>query len=324
MLSSLGRIAAILIAFGTSFAQADQFPIRPITIVVPFAAGGPTDVVGRLIADSMSEPLKTRVLIENLAGAGGTRGASYVARSASDGYTLLLHNIGHATSATLFRKLPYNVISDFEPIGLVTDVPMTIIGRTGLEAKNLGELLTLLKAKGPAINFGHAGVGSAAHLCSLLLMSTAGAQVTSIPYQGSSQSLRDIVGGHIDIGCDQTTNTSSQIQSQQVKVFAVTTPSRLKFMADVPTADEAGLKAFEISVWHGLYAPKSTPKHILERLNAALTYALKDPRVIARFADLGTEPVTEERMSRDVHRAFLKAEVAKWRPLIEAAGAFVD
>ncbi len=317
-------IGMLAIALSTLVVHADQFPSRPITIIVPYSAGGPTDIVGRLIAESMSDTLKTRVLIENLGGAGGTRGAGQVARAAPDGYTLLMHNIGQATSATLYRKLPYNPLSDFEMIGLVTDVPMTLIGRTDLEPNTLGELLTLLKTKGPEINFGHAGVGSAAHLCSLLLMSAASVQVTSIPYQGSSQSLRDIVAGQIDIGCDQTTNTSSQIRSGQVKVFAVTTPSRLKSMADVPTADEAGLTAFDISVWHGLYAPKGTPEDILKKVNEALARALKDPRVIARFADLGTEPVAEERMSREVHRAFFNAEVAKWRPIIEAAGAFVD
>lgn len=317
-------IGMLTIALGTVAAHADQFPSRPVTIIVPYSAGGPTDVVGRLIAESMSETLKTRVLIENIGGAGGTRGAGQVAKAAPDGYTLLLHNIGQATSTTLYRKLPFNALSDFETVGLVTDVPMTLIGRTDLEPNTLKELLALLKEKGPKINFGHAGVGSAAHLCSLLLMSAAGVQVTNIPYQGSSQSLRDIVARQIDIGCDQTTNTSSQIKSGQVKVFAVTTMSRLKSMADVPTADEAGLKAFEISVWHGLYAPKGTPEEILKKVNEALARALKDPLVIARFADLGTEPVAEERKSREVHRAFLNAEVARWRPIIEAAGSLVD
>ncbi|OYU88235.1 MAG: hypothetical protein CFE29_18040 [Bradyrhizobiaceae bacterium PARB1] len=304
--------------------QADAFPSRPITIIVPYSAGGPTDIVGRLIADSMSDTLKTRVLIENMGGAGGTRGAGLVARAAPDGYTLLLHNIGHATSASLYRKLPYSPTGDFEAIGLITDVPMTIIGRQSLEANSFAEFVALLRAQSSKINFGHAGVGSAAHLCSLLLMASGGIQVTSIPYQGSSQSLRDIVAGQIDIGCDQTTNTMNQIRSGQVKAFAVTTFSRLGSMPDIPTAHEAGLKDFEITVWHGLYAPKGTSEAILLKMNTALRIALRDPRVVARFAELGTEPVTEARMSRDVHSAFVASEVGKWRTVIEAAGAFVD
>ena len=308
----------------TASASAAEFPSRSITIVVPYTAGGPTDIVGRLIAVSMSQTLKTPVLIENVGGAGGTRGAGQVARAAPDGHTLLLHNIGQATSATIYRKLPYNVRQSFQTVGLITDVPMTLIGRTGLKANSLSELLVLLRENEAKLNFGHAGIGSAAHLCGLLLASVANVQLANIPYQGSSQSLRDLVAGQIDIGCDQTTNTTPQIASGQIKAFAVTTPTRLKSLPSVPTASEAGLKDLEISVWHGLYAPSSTPEYALDQLNKALKRALKDPDVIARLADLGTEPVAEERASREVHRAFLASEVARWKPIIEAAGAFVE
>jgi tripartite-type tricarboxylate transporter receptor subunit TctC len=315
------RIAIVAAAVAVQpGASAAEFPSRPITIVVPYTAGGPTDIVGRLIAESMSQTLKTPVLIENVGGAGGTRGAGQVARAAADGHTLLLHNIGQATSATIYRKLPYNALKSFQPVGLITDVPMTLIGRTGLKANSLNELLALLKENNAKLNFGHAGIGSAAHLCGLLLASVANVQV----YQGSSQSLRDMVAGQIDIGCDQTTNTTPQIASGQIKAFAVTTPTRLKSLPNIPTASEAGLKDLEISVWHGLYAPSGTPEYSLDQLNTALKRALKDPHVIARLADLGTEPVAEERASREVHRAFLASEVARWQPIIEAAGAFVE
>jgi tripartite-type tricarboxylate transporter receptor subunit TctC len=323
MIRTAVLLAAALVLASPS-ARAQSYPSRQITLIIPFTPGGSNDLVGRALGKKLSEAWGQTVVVENRGGGGTLIGAGAVAKAAPDGYTLLLHNIGQATSATLYRKLPYDVLSDFETIGLVTDVPMTLIGRAGLEPKTLGELLTLLKAEGPKINFGHAGVGSAAHLCGLLLMSAADVQMTSIPYQGSSQSLRDIVAGQIDIGCDQTTNTSSQIKSGQVAAFAVTTASRLKSLPDLPTANEAGIKGFEISVWHGLYAPKGTPEEKLHRLNEALMRALRDPRVIARFADLGTEPVSKERMSREVHRAFLNAEVGRWKPIIERADAFVD
>ena len=306
-------------------AQAQQaYPNRPITIIVPFAAGGPTDTVARLIGESMTHTLGQQVLIENVGGAGGTRGAGQVAKAAPDGYTLLIHHIGQATSASLYRKLPYNVLTDFEEGGLITAVPMTVIGKSNLEPKTPAALVDYIKANKEKVTLGNAGVGSASHLCGMLLMSKVGASMTTVPYQGTGPAMNDLVGGQIDLMCDQTTNTTGQIKAGKVKAYAVTTDGRVKALGDVPTLKEAGLKDFEVSVWHGLYAPKGTPKEIMDKLNAALQTALEDPKVIARFADLGTEPEPKDRRSREFHDKFLADEVAKWKPIIQAAGIYAD
>jgi tripartite-type tricarboxylate transporter receptor subunit TctC len=318
-------IAALaLAALPVASANAQTYPSRPITMVVPFAAGGPTDTVARLVAESMSRTLGQQVVVENVGGAGGTRGAGQVAKAAPDGYTVLLHHIGQATSASLYRKLPYNVLTDFETVGLVTDVPMTLIGKSTLEAKTIAELIAYVKDKKDAVIYGNAGVGSASHLCGMLFMSAVGTQVTTVPYQGTGPAMNDLVGGQIDLMCDQTTNTTGQIKGGKVKAYGVTTANRLKSMPDLPTLQEGGLKGFEVAVWHGMYAPKGTPADVIAKLNAALKTALQDPKVIARFADLGTEPVAQERATPEVHKAFLAAEVAKWKPIIQAAGVYAD
>lgn len=316
---------AALAGLASPSAQAQQaYPNRPITIIVPFAAGGPTDTVARLIGESMTHTLGQQVLIENVGGAGGTRGAGQVAKAAPDGYTLLIHHIGQATSASLYRKLPYNVLTDFEEGGLITAVPMTVIGKSNLEPKTPAALVDYIKANKEKVTLGNAGVGSASHLCGMLLMSKVGASMTTVPYQGTGPAMNDLVGGQIDLMCDQTTNTTGQIKAGKVKAYAVTTDGRVKSLGDVPTLKEAGLKDFEVSVWHGLYAPKGTPKEIMDKLNAALQTALEDPKVIARFADLGTEPEPKERRSREFHDKFLADEVAKWKPIIQAAGIYAD
>ncbi|MEW6256281.1 MAG: tripartite tricarboxylate transporter substrate-binding protein [Pseudomonadota bacterium] len=316
---------AALAGLASPSAQAQQaYPNRPITIIVPFAAGGPTDTVARLIGESMTHTLGQQVLIENVGGAGGTRGAGQVAKAAPDGYTLLIHHIGQATSASLYRKLPYNVLTDFEEGGLITAVPMTVIGKSNLEPKTPAALVDYIKANKDKVTLGNAGVGSASHLCGMLLMSKVGASMTTVPYQGTGPAMNDLVGGQIDLMCDQTTNTTGQIKAGKVKAYAVTTDGRVKSLGDVPTLKEAGLKDFEVSVWHGLYAPKGTPKEIMDKLNAALQTALEDPKVIARFADLGTEPEPKDRRSREFHDKFLADEVAKWKPIIQAAGIYAD
>jgi tripartite-type tricarboxylate transporter receptor subunit TctC len=318
-------IAALaLAALPLGSANAQTYPSRPITMVVPFAAGGPTDTVARLMAESMSRTLGQQVVVENIGGAGGTRAAGQVAKAAPDGYTVLMHHIGQATSASLYRKLPYNVLTDFETVGLVTDVPMTLIGKSGLEPKTITELVAYVKDKKDAVIYGNAGVGSASHLCGMLLMSAIGTQVTTVPYQGTGPAMNDLVGGQIDLMCDQTTNTTGQIKAGKVKAYAVTTPNRLKAMPDLPTMQEGGLKGFEVAVWHGLYAPKGTPADVIAKLNGAVKTALLDPKVIARFADLGTEPVAQDRATPEAHKAFLAAEVAKWKPIIESAGVYAD
>lgn len=322
---AVAGLAALTLGFAPlAGAQAQDYPTRPISMVVPFSAGGPTDTVARLIAESMSRTLGQQIVVENVGGAGGTRGAGQVAKAAPDGYTILLHHIGQATAPTLYRKLPYNVITDFEDVGLVTDVPMTMIAKPGMEPKDITALVAYVKGNKDKVIYGNAGVGSASHLCGMLFMSALGAQMTTVPYQGTGPAMNDLIGGQIDLMCDQTTNTTGQIKAGKVKAYAVTTKDRLKAMPDLPTMQEGGLPGFEVAVWHGIYAPKGTPPAVVAKLNAALKQALQDPKVIARFADLGTEPVSQDRATPEVHKAFLAAEVAKWKPVIEQAGVFAD
>jgi tripartite-type tricarboxylate transporter receptor subunit TctC len=320
-----GLIAlAGVVAFGVSAASAQTYPSRTINMVIPFAAGGPTDTVGRLIAESMSKTLGQTVVVENKAGAGGTRAAGDVAKANPDGYTILLHHIGMSTAPTLYRKLPFNVETDFETIGLVTDAPMSVIAKPGLEAKNFAEVINYVKTNKDKVSLGNAGVGSASHLCGMLLMSSIGVPMTTIPYNGTGPAMTDLLGGQIDLLCDQTTNTTSHIKGGKVKAYGVTTKTRVKNLPELPTLDEAGLKGFEVAVWHGIYAPKNTPKDVVAKLTAALQTALKDEKVITRFAELGTEPVPQAEATPEAHKKRLTAEIAKWRPLIQSAGAYAD
>ncbi|MFG1265993.1 tripartite tricarboxylate transporter substrate binding protein BugD [Xanthobacter aminoxidans] len=322
MLSAALALAAAIGLSATATAQ--DYPTRPITMVVPFAAGGPTDTVARLVAESMSKTLGQQVVVENVGGAGGTRGAGQVAKAAPDGYTILLHHIGQATAATLYRKLPYNPATDFEAVGLVTAVPMTMIAKPGFAPKTMAEAVDYVKANKDKVTYGNAGVGSASHLCGMLFMSSIGTQMTTVPYQGTGPAMNDLVGGQIDLMCDQTTNTTGQIKGGKVKAYAVTTKGHVKSLPDLPTMQESGLKDFEVAVWHGIYAPKGTPKAIVDKLNSALDVALNDPKVIARFADLGTEPEPKDRRSPAFHKDFVIAEIAKWKPVIQGAGVYAD
>jgi tripartite-type tricarboxylate transporter receptor subunit TctC len=316
--------AAGILALGISGASAQNYPTRNITLVIPFAAGGPTDTVGRLIAESMSKTLGQQVIIENLAGAGGTRAAAQVAKATPDGYTILLHHIGMSTAPTLYRKLAYNVETDFEPIGLVTDAPMSLIARLNFEAKDLKGVLEYIAKNKEKTSYANAGIGSASHLCGMLFQAAVKQQLNTVNYNGTGPAMNDILGGHVDLMCDQTTNTTGQIKGGKVKAFGVTTKTRVKSLPDLPTLDEAGLKGFEVAVWHGIYAPKGTPKDIVAKLTAALQAALKDPKVVSSFANLGTEPVSQQDATPAAHAARLKAEIAKWRPLIQAAGVYAD
>ncbi|MDI4656733.1 tripartite tricarboxylate transporter substrate binding protein BugD [Xanthobacter autotrophicus] len=323
--AALAFAAALGLSTGTAtVAGAQAYPSRPITMVVPFAAGGPTDTVARLVAESMSKSLGQQVIVENVGGAGGTRGAGQVAKAAPDGYTILLHHIGHATAASLYRKLPYNPATDFEAVGLVTAVPMTLIAKNGFAPKTMAEVVEFVKVNKDKVTYGNAGVGSASHLCGMLLMSSMGAQMTTVPYQGTGPAMNDLVGGQIDLMCDQTTNTTGQIKGGKVKVYGVTTKDRVPSLPDVPTMQESGLKDFEVAVWHSVYVPKGTPKDIVDKLNAAISTALDDPKVIARFADLGTEPEPKDRRSPAFHKDFVIAEIAKWKPIIQSAGVYAD
>ncbi len=317
-------LLGLALLVGSVAASADEYPSKVITLVVPFSAGGPTDTVARLIAQPMSQKLGQTVIIENVGGAGGTIAAARVARATPDGYTIFLHHIGQATSATLYKNLSYNVLTDFETVGLVTPVPMTIIAKKDFPAKDIKEFISYVKANKDKITYGNAGVGAASHLCGMLFMSAIETQLTTVSYKGTGPAMNDLLGGVFDFMCDQTTNTTGQIKGGRVKAYAVTSRTRVPSLPDLPTLDESGLKGFEVSVWHGLYAPRGTPKPVIDKLSAALQVALTDPTVKQRFAELGTEPEPVARATPAAHRAHLKAEVEKWAPVIKKAGVYAD
>lgn len=317
-------LGASLLVLAAGGASAQDYPTQPITMVVPFSAGGPTDTVARLIAEPMSRELGQQIIIQNVAGAGGTLAGTQVANAAPDGYTILIHHIGMSTAPTLYRNLPYDPTTDFLPIGLVTDVPMTVIGRKDLEPATMAELIPYIKEQGDKLTYANAGMGAASHLCGLLLMSALDTQMTTVPYQGTGPAMTDLIGGQVDLMCDQTTNTTGQIQGGEVKAYAVTTKERLAALPDLPTTAEAGLPDFEVSVWHGLYAPEGTPPEIVDKLSAALQKALADETVVTRFGDLGTVPSSQEEATPAAHAERLKSQIELWRPIIEKAGVYAD
>ena len=310
-------------------AHANDYPLKDktITIVVPFTAGGPTDRVARDLSEALRKPLGgTTIVVDNAAGAGGSIGANKVARAAPDGYTLLLHHIGMATMPTLVRNIPFKVESDFEYLGMINDVPMTVIARPTLPANNYKELVGWINQNKGKINLGNAGIGSASHLCGLLFQSALQVDMTAVPYKGTAPALADLIGGQIDLLCDQTTNTTSQIEGKKVKAFAVTTPKRLTTAAlkDLPTLDESGLKNFQVTIFHGLYAPKGTPADVQKKLNDALKAALKDADFVKKQEGLGAVVVSDRRSEPAEHKKFVAAEIAKWSPVIKAAGVYAD
>jgi len=328
-MKKLFSLSVLAIAALTGGAQAADFPIKdkPITIVVPFAAGGPTDRVARDLAESMRKPLGgVIVVIDNAAGAGGTIASNKVAKAVPDGHTLLLHHIGMATSPALYRKLPYDTLEDFEYVGMVNEVPMTLIARPNIPANNFKELSAWIAQNKGNVNLGNAGLGAASHLCGLLFQSAMKIDMTTVPYKGTAPAMTDLMGGQIDLLCDQTTNTTSQIEGKKVKAFAVTTTKRLTtpVLKDLPTLQEAGLKDFEVTIWHGLYAPKGTPADVLTKINNALKVALKDPEFIKKEEALGAVVVNDKRVSPADHKKFVAAEIAKWGPIIKAAGIYAD
>jgi tripartite-type tricarboxylate transporter receptor subunit TctC len=309
------------LALGAGSLAAQGFPNKPITIIVPAGAGGPTDTVARLVGESMSRTLGQQIIVENVGGAGGTIGVGRVAKTAPDGYTLVVWHIGQATAPALYDNLKYNVLEDFDGIGRITDVPMTIVGKAGLEAKSIGDLVTWLKAKQKDVTYAHAGIGSASHLCALMFMNAIKVDMTAVSYRGTGPAMNDLVGGQFDMMCDQTTGTTNQIKEGKIKGYAATTAQRLKVLPELPTLDESGLKGFEVSAWHAMWAPKGIPADVSAKLVAALQTALKDEKVIERFASLGTEPVAQTQATPDALKAQLTAELAKWAPVIKASGA---
>jgi putative tricarboxylic transport membrane protein len=319
---ALTMIPALML--GLTPASAQDYPTRPITMIVPFPAGGPTDTVARVTAQEMSKLLGQQIVVENVGGAGGTLGAARAARSAPDGYTLLIHHVGLASAATLYRKLPYDTKTAFAPIGLVTDAPMTIIGRPDLKPNTLSELVTFAKSEREKLTFGNAGVGAADHLCGMLFQTAIATKLTAVPYRGGGPLLNDLLGGQVDLACEQATTSTGPISAKRVKAYAVTTKTRLPSLPELPTADEAGLKGFEIGVWHGIYAPAGTPAAPVQKLVRALQAALKNPELGKRFADINTEPIGEGDATPQALRAKLLSEIDRWAPIIKEAGQYAD
>ncbi|PZO20272.1 MAG: hypothetical protein DCF26_03710 [Burkholderiales bacterium] len=312
----------------SAFAQA--FPSKPITFVVPFAAGGPTDLVARRLAEAMRKPLGgANIVVENAAGAGGTIAGTKVARANPDGYTLLVWHIGMAATTSLYRKQQFKPLEDFEYLGMINDVPMTLLGTNKLNANTYRDFESYIRANGGKLNLAHAGLGSASHICGLMWQSAVKLEksMTTIAYRGTGPAMNDLIGGQVDVMCDQTTNTTSQIEGGRVKAFAVTTAKRLenhKLLKDYPSLQEMGLKGFNLTIWHGLYAPKGTPPEVTKRLNDALIVALKDPEFIKSQEDLGAIVVTDNRVTPAGHKAFVANEIVKLKTAIDAAGQFAD
>jgi tripartite-type tricarboxylate transporter receptor subunit TctC len=320
-------IALTLLASLSALTNAQSganFPTGPITLVVPFAAGGPTDLVARMMSIPMSKALGQTVVVENTAGAGGTLAAQRVARAPADGQMVFLHHMGMATAPALYKKLSFDPTKDFEYIGQVVDVPMTLLGRKDFPANNFAELVAYLKVNREKVTLANAGLGAVSHLCGLLFMSQIGIDLNTVPYRGTGPAMNDLMGGQVDLLCDQTTQTVPLIKDNRVKIFGVTTLKRLSALPNVPTLDEQGLKGFEVKVWHGLYAPKNTPKATLDKLNAALLTAMQDPTVKQRLTDLSSDVVPLDKMTPAGLKTHLDAEIAKWGPVIKKAGIYAD
>ncbi len=321
-------IAATSVAMGmtsmVTVAQAESYPSKPVTFVVPFSAGGPTDVVTRLLAAEMTKTIGQTVIVENRVGAGGTVAANSVAKSKPDGYTFLIHHNGMGTAPALYRKLPYNPLTDFEYVSQVIDVPMTLIGRKDLPAQNFKELQEYLKTNGDKVNLAHAGLGAVSHLCGMLLRQATGANVTTVPFQGTAPAMNALLGSQVDLLCDQTTSTTPHIKANTVKLYGVTSNQRVKTLPDTPTLAEQGLPGFQMVVWHGVYAPKGTPKEAIDKFGGALKTALKAPTVAAKLADLGAIVASDDKLSPAGLQNWLHLETQRYAPVIKAAGQFAD
>ncbi|WP_328469426.1 tripartite tricarboxylate transporter substrate-binding protein [Actinoplanes sp. NBC_00393] len=305
---------------GAEGGDAAGYPEQNITFVVPFSAGGPTDTVTRMIADPMAKALGGKIVVQNVEGAGGTVAAGQVAQAEPDGYTVLMHHIGMSTAPALYKDLGYQPLDDFATVGLVTEVPMTVVARKDFPPTSLAELTAYVKANSDKVTLANAGIGAASHLCGLLFQAAAGVKLQEVPYQGTGPALTDLVGGQVDFMCDQTTNTTGQISAGKVKAYAVTTPERVKSLPDLPTTAEAGMPQLAVSVWHGLYVPAGTPDAIVQKLSGALTTALADQAVIDQMAKLGTAPVAAGDATPQAHRAHLEEQLTTWAKVISDAG----
>ena len=313
------------IGLSTLVVQAAEFPgDRPITLIVPFAAGGPTDKVARELALVMGKQLKGQIIVENTPGAGGTIAAKKVVNAPKDGHTLLIHHIGMSTAPALYKNLGFDPMNDYEYIGQVADVPMMLIANKDLPPKNFKDLVPYMKANTSKIAYANAGIGSASHLCGLLLMSRIQIDLTTVPYKGTAPALTDLMGNQVQLMCDQTTNIGTQVTAGSVKAYGTTTLQRIKAYDKVPTLNEEGLKNFEVKVWHGVYAPKGTPKADTEKLAAALKAAIQDPSYKSKMAEMGVEIPSQANASPEGLKNHLKAQIDLWTPIIKAAGVYAD
>jgi tripartite-type tricarboxylate transporter receptor subunit TctC len=323
MLKIVVVFAGIACASATN-AAAQEFPAKPVTLMMPYAAGGPGDAITRIVGTGMSKVLGRQFLVENTAGAGGTIGTAKVAAAPPDGYSLLVMHLGHAANVALYPNLRYDAVADFEPIGMIVESPMAFVARKDFPADNFKDFVAYVKANKEKVTYGHAGIGSASHLCGLLFFSAIETTVTTVPYKGTGPALNDLVGGQFDFMCDQTLNVLQPVGAGLIKALAVTTRARLAVAPSLPTAAEAGLPGFQTAVWFAMYAPKGTPKPVIDKLSAALQEALQDPEVKGRFAAAGAETVSPERARPEALRAHLAAEIAKWVPLIKKAGVYAE
>ena len=317
-------IAGCAVALGVAHTAHAQYPAKPVNLIVPFAAGGPTDVVARRLAEAMSKPLGGTVVVENVVGAGGNIAVNKVAKSAPDGYNILIHHLGMSTSPALYRKLDYNALTDFEYIGQVVDVPMTLVANNNFPPNTFAELLPYLRANRDKVNYANAGLGAASHLCGLLFMSAIEVDLQTIPYKGTAPAMTDLQGGQVQLMCDQTTQTTQLIDTKRIKAYGVTTKTKVGSLPGLRTLDEQGLKGFDLAVWHGVYMPKGTPKAVTDKVNAALNTALKDPAFVAAMDKMGALIVPPAKVTPDGLKNHLTAEIAKWGPIIKKAGQYAD
>ena len=305
-------------------ANAQDYPNRTVTMIVPYAAGGPTDTVARVLAQAMTRPLGQTLVVENKPSAGGILGPEQVKNAKPDGYTILIHHIGMATTPALYRQLRFNPLTDFEYIGLINDVPMTIIANQSFPPKDMKDLVSYLKANKDKVSYANAGIGAASHLCGLLFMSAIQTDVLTVPYKGTGPAMNDLIGGQVNFMCDQTTNTTGQIKGGKVKAYAVTSPQRVASLPDVPTLEEGGIKGANVGIWHALYAPKGTPKPVIDKLVKSMQEALAQAEVKQRFADLGAVTFPPDKQTPQALQAHLKSEIDKWGPIIKKAGVYAD
>jgi tripartite-type tricarboxylate transporter receptor subunit TctC len=301
-------------------AWGQTYPAKQISMMMPYAAGGPGDAITRIVAQGMATPLGQQIIVENVAGAGGTIGSARVAAANPDGYSLLLMHIGHATNVALYPNIKYDAIKDFEPIGLVAEAPMAIVAKKAFPAGNFKDFVAYIKANKDALTYAHAGIGSASHLCGLMFFTAIGVETRSVPYRGTGPAMNDLIGGQVDFLCDQTVNTVPNVQAGNIKGYAVTIPRRLASLPDVPTAQEMGLTGFNLTIWYALYAPKGTPQPVVDKLVSSLQAALVSDGVKSKLGNIGVEPMPAERATPAALTAFLKAEIEKWGPIIKKSG----